>query len=250
MKKQALLVEDDPFMRESVHAFLGDMGYDVAETASYSEARKWLDLKPRPNLRLAVFDILLPYHGRDEQHTRRPLGLDLCQYSKEVAPHCAVLLWSAYSHYAGDIARMAARGITGLGFASKGSRMSTIQEIIDRIRQGDVVIRVMEAGQRTQTAEHMLMTLEPALAAQVRQVQQSLKRLSPRQEDVVRLLPRSPQAIAETLCLALPTVRNYLDAAYSNLGLRNTAGAETSYRRESVIVLACILDDLLHQPEI
>jgi len=232
-------------MRRAVSEFLEDMGFHVYAAATYVQGYQML-IQMGPEFRLAVLDIYLTYHSDEDGASRKPLGLDLCRRLKVISPRCGVLLWSAFSHHVSDVAQLVAEGMTGLAYVPKGSRLATIQDLIARVQQDEVAICVQEDDRHLEdVADRFLATLDDDLAELVRVVRNRLPRLSPRQRDVMVLLPRSPQAIAAQLGLAIATVRNYIDASYASLGLREGALAVQPYRHQSIIVLAVILDGLL-----
>jgi len=245
----ALLVEDDPFMRSAVADFLDDSGYGVLKASTYMQAMEQLQQVDLAALHLAVLDIYLPFFTDDDESARRPLGLDLCRSIKEMAPHCGVLLWSAYSHHTTDVAKLISQGMTGVAFATKGSRMSTIQRLLEIVREGGVKINSQQDAFRiAHVATYFLNALGPELAEIVQKTQKRLSELSPRQLQVVQRIPRSADSIALELSLSTNTVRNYIDAAYGRLGLRDGLLNGKSYRNETVAMLAVILDDLLNVP--
>ncbi|NOZ71877.1 MAG: response regulator transcription factor [Chloroflexi bacterium] len=243
--QKALLVEDDPFMRGAVEDFLIDHDFVVTAVSTYTQAVQVAMEGGAISYQLAILDISLPYSSDEDRAVRKPLGIDLCRRLKRHNPDCGVILWSAYSHYLPEVTQFVAEGVKGLAYIPKGSRMTTLQKAITEVLLGEVVLGVRYDNSYDEGVEsRFVSSLPQELAEIVVEVTRRLPLLTTRQFQVMELLPRNPQAIAQELNLAVATVRNYIDAAYARLGLRDGDFYTQLYRREAIIVLAFVLEKL------
>ena len=241
---KALLVEDDPFMREAVDEFLSDLGFEVATAATYTEAQTYL-AEARPPFRFALVDLSLPMES-DEDNNRHPsLGLKIVYDIKTNSPDTGVVVWSAYTHYLPDIMALVTQGHRGLAYVPKGRRASTLREAIECVLKGDIYFhRSAIGGQLSEVEQRFLQALPVDVADVVKNVMERLSDLPPRQRQVVERMIYRPTTIARDMELAERTIRNYQDAIYERLGLRDPLVGAQNLRRDAVIVLALILDRL------
>ncbi len=244
----ALLVEDDPFMRSAVADFLAEeMGMEVTQAATYREANQALTTS-QSMYQLALVDVSLPRVHVDEPR-RASWGLQLIQDIKKINARCGVVLWSAYTHFLPKLMQLVARGYQGLAYIPKGVRTEILRTAIHRVMEGDVYLhRSVVEQEQTNLEEILLSSLDPEVARLVVEVAGRFKELSPRQMEVVRHITRTPTAIAEELGLEVRTVRNYQDAIYERLGLRDPLLQAQHIRRDPIIILALILHRL-QQPD-
>jgi len=245
---QALLVEDDPFMQSAVADFLQEeMGLTVHVASSYEEGRRQVAILGS-RCSLALVDISLPKHN-DFDSSRAPLGIKLISEIKQQAPDCGVVLWSAYTHFLPEIMTLIANGYRGLAYVPKGSRVQVLTTAIERVMKGDVFLhRGVLGTPQIDVEKTLLSSLDPATAEIVSDVADRLDNLSPRQMEVVERMTKTPTAIARDLNLEVRTVRNYQDAIYERLGLRDMGGNVQDVRRDPIIILALLLYNL-RQPQ-
>ncbi len=236
----ALLVEDDPFMRSAVAVFLQEeMGMEVHSVASYGEARRKLS-QLMDIFRLALVDVSLPREEKEEE--RSAFGLKLIQEIKEGNPNCGVVLWSAYTHFLPELMQLISKGYQGLAYIPKGSRIQVLRTAIRQVLEGGVYLhRAVVAQREGDFVQSILSELDPNTASAILQVMERLDDLSPRQMQVVERMTKTPAAIAEELNLGVRTIRNYQDAIYDRLGLRESLGSSPHIRRDPIIVLALLL---------
>lgn len=237
---QVLLVEDDPFMRSAVAVFLQEeMGMEVHAVGSYGEARRRF-VEIADICRLALVDVSLPEEEGEE--VRRSWGLKLIHEIKERNQNCGVVLWSAYTHFLPKLMQLISEGYRGLAYIPKGGRVQVLQTAIRRVMEGDVFLHRAVVGQHQGDFEQSILSeLDPEIAALVIQVADRLSDLSPRQMQVVERMTRTPAAIAKELNLEVRTIRNYQDAIYDRLGLRESLGGFQQIRRDPIIVLALLI---------
>jgi DNA-binding NarL/FixJ family response regulator len=241
MRPIVLLVEDDPFMRTAVADFLREeMGMGVQMAVSYNEARGQLQ-RHASAYELALVDISLPRED-DSETERQPLGVKLVRELKERNPDCGVVLWSAYTHFLHEIMALISEGYQGLAYVPKGSRMQVLKTAIERVMKGDVFLhRAVLGDPQVDIEKTILSAFDPPTAQLVADVADRLDELSPRQMEVVERMTKTPAAIARDLNLEVRTVRNYQDAIYERLGLRDALGDMQEVRRDPVITLALLL---------
>jgi len=88
--------------------------------------------------------------------------------------------------------------------------------------------------------------LGTTIAKIISEVAERFDDLSPRQMEVVERMTKTPAVIARELNLEVRTVRNYQDAIYERLGLREVGGAVQEVRRDPIIILAFLLYRIRH----
>ncbi len=240
----ALLVEDDPFMRSAVADFLQEeMQMAVHSAVSYEEACIKI-AEIGENCDLALVDISLPRRSNADD-TRLPLGVKLVRVIKEKNIACGVVLWSAYTHFLQELMELISQGYQGLAYVPKGSRTQVLQTAIERVMKGDVFLhRAVLGDSRINIEQTMLSALDPEIARIVLTVANRFDSLSPRQMQVVERMTKTPAVIASELNLEVRTVRNYQDAIYERLGLRDAWGGAQQVRRDPIITLALLLHRL------
>jgi len=235
----ALLVEDDPFMQESVAIFLTDLGFGVSVASTYAQAIGLLGGEAA-SFRLAILDLSLPEHSDADAAPRLPLGLALVQHIKRTYPQTGVVVWSAYTHHLPDILALVEEGQRGLAYVPKGSRAATLRQAIDLALAGDVYLPSNAIARSAPDAvTRFLQALRLDVAVAVQNVESRLDQLTRRQMDVATLLAFRPDAIARELSLGEKTIRNYVDDVYDALGLKEYGPQDM--HRETVIVLALLL---------
>jgi DNA-binding NarL/FixJ family response regulator len=235
----ALLVEDDPFMRQSVASFLTDFGFEVNAASTYAQAVALLE-GGATSFQLAIVDLSLPERSDEDIVPRAPLGLVITRQIKQTHPQMGVVVWSAYTHHLPDILSLVDEGHRGLAYVPKGSRAKTLRLAIDLVMAGDVYLPSNAIARSAPDAvARFLHALRPDVALAVQNVEARLDLLTPRQLEVATLLALRPDAIAKELGLGEKTIRNYVDSVYETLDLKDIATQDL--RRDSLIVLAILL---------
>lgn len=238
---QALLVEDDPFMRQAVDGFLTNLGFNVDTASNFAQAMNSL-ASGTTDLRLAVVDLSLPEQGDEDIAPRKPLGLALARHIKQTRRHTGVLIWSAYTHHLADILALIEDGHRGIAFVPKGSRAETLRRAVSLVMVDDVYLPAGAiARSAPEATERFLQALRPDVAHIVREVEARMDDLAPRQIDIATRFALRPEAIASELVLEKKTIRNYTDSLYEALGLKEDS---KGMRRDSLIVLAVLLHRL------
>lgn len=240
---QALLVEDDPFMRQSVADALMDFGFETHTAATYQDGLAHVAaINP---LHLLIADIAIPDRSDDDSAERLPLGLDVARFAKQTQPACGVVIWSAYLHFLPNVLELIAAGQRGIAYLPKGARRQTLIQAIDSVLAGDVYLHRGAISARSQRIEaHFLAALPPDVAQVVQFVAERLDELGPRQSELVDAYTSTPAAIAHSLGLEVKTIHNYQDAIYERLGLKDPLTGAQAMRRDAIIVLAVLLNRL------
>ena len=245
-QNRALLVEDDPFMRGAVTDFLTDMEFEVVAVATYRDALDCVN-SPEDEFGIAVVDLSIPRETDADSEPREPLGLAIVRAIKATSPETGVVVWSAFVQFLPEIISLVTQGYSGLAYVPKGSQASTLRTAIERVQAGDVYFHGGAVGNQPIAAKtQFLAALQPVVANVVKNVANRLNDLSPRQRKVVELMVYRPTTIAEELGLKEKTVRNYQDAIFEQLGLRDPLLEVQNFSRGPIIVLALTLDHLRH----
>ena len=233
-------------MRSAVADFLRDeMEMTVHTATCYGEAHRRL-IASGADYDLALLDISLPEIS-DADSVRSPLGVKLVRELKKINPDCGVVLWSAYTHFLPEIMTLIAEGYQGLAYVPKGSRMQVLKTAIERVMKGDVFLHRAVLGEPQSDVEKTLLSfLDPDVAKIISEVAERFDDLSPRQMEVVERMTKTPAVIARELNLEVRTVRNYQDAIYERLGLREMRGDVQEVRRDPIITLAYLLYRVRH----
>lgn len=240
----ALLVEDDPFMQQSVASFLAGLGFAVSPASTYTQAMALLH-DAANTFRLATLDVSLPEHSDEDTAPRAPLGLAIARDIKQTHPQTAVVIWSAYTHHLSDILALVEEGHRGLAFVPKGSRAETLRRAVALALAGDVYLPANAiARSAPEAVTRFLQALRPDVARATAQIEARLDLLTPRQHQIAQLLAFRPDAIARELNLGGKTVRNYLDDLYEALHLKDHDTELQGFRREALITLAVLLHRL------
>lgn len=239
----ALLVEDDPFMRQSVADTLRDLAFETHTAATYQDGLAHVAaISP---LRLLIADIAIPDRSDTDSAERLPLGLDIARFVKQSQPACGVVIWSAYLHFLPNVLEIISAGHRGIAYLPKGSRRQALIQAIGSVLAGDVYLHRNAISQRPQGLEvHFLAALPPDVSQVVKFVAGRLDELGPRQLEMVDTYTSTPAAIAQSLGLEVKTVHNYQDAIYERLGLKDPLTGAQAMRRDALIVLAVLLDRL------
>ena len=82
-KAKILVVDDEAIIRESLHDWLNDAGYEVFTAENGPQA---LEIIEREGLRIVIADLVMP--GMD--------GIELMKRAKEISPDIEVIIITAY----------------------------------------------------------------------------------------------------------------------------------------------------------
>jgi DNA-binding NarL/FixJ family response regulator len=202
---RVVIAEDLALLRDGLQRLLRDNGFEVV--ASVADAAALLEAVARERPDVAVVDIRLPPHFRDE-------GLRAALELRRSAPDTGVLMVSQYVEPAYATELLAdSRG--GIGYLLK-DRVMEVDDFLDAVR------RVADGG----TA------LDPEVIAQLvsRRTDGPLAELTPREREVLGLMAegRSNAGIAAALVLTVGAVEKHIASIFGKLGL---AQSDNDHRR-------------------
>jgi DNA-binding NarL/FixJ family response regulator len=196
---RVLLVEDHATFREPL-AFMFDREPEfevVAQAGSLAEARRMLD-----GIDLAVVDLDLPDGN----------GTDLIGELRAVNPHGMVLVLTASAER-----EVHARAVEA-GAAGVLHKAVRIKEVIDAARR-------LVAGETLLSTDEVieLLRLADRRRERDREAQQAIEGLTPREQEVLRLLAEglSDKEIAQRLYVGSGTVRSHVVNIFGKLGVHS-----------------------------
>lgn len=205
------LAEDSVLLREGVSRLLTQAGFDVVESCDNADALLAAIETLDPHV--AVVDVRMPPTYTDE-------GLRAANDIRIRWPHVGVVVLSQYVEVA-LASRLLARGPARVGYLLK-DRITDVAQFAEAVR------RVAEGGS----------ALDPSVVSQLlalRQGDDDLRRLTPRQREVLALMARglSNQAIAAELVVSVRAVEKSVTLIFDKLGLPN--GVD-SHRRVTAVL--------------
>jgi DNA-binding NarL/FixJ family response regulator len=202
---RVVLAEDSVLLRAGLTKLLTDGGFEVV--AAVSDGDKLLAAVDEHRPDVVVVDVRMPPTHTDE-------GIRAALVIRRQYPKIAVCVLSQYveERYATDLLSV---DTAGVGYLLK-DRVAQVSDFLDALR------RVAAGG----TA------LDPEVVAQllVRRRDNPMERLTPREQDVLRLMAegRSNNGITEALRVSHSAVEKYVSNIFTKLGLPPT---DTDHRR-------------------
>ncbi|WP_203925521.1 response regulator [Virgisporangium ochraceum] len=202
---RVVLAEDSVLLRAGLTKLLTDGGFEVVAAVSDAEALLTAVAEQKPDV--VVVDVRMPPTHTDE-------GIRAALVLRRMYPDMALCVLSQYveERYARDLMSV---GTTKIGYLLK-DRVAQVSDFLDALR------RVATGG----TA------LDPEVVDQllVRQGDDPLERLTPREQEVLRLMAegRSNNGITETLKVSHSAVEKYVTNIFVKLDLPPT---DTDHRR-------------------
>jgi DNA-binding NarL/FixJ family response regulator len=202
---RVVIAEDSVLLRAGLTKLLTDGGFDVV--AAVADAEELLRAVDEHRPELAVIDVRMPPTHTDE-------GIQAALIIRRQHPGVAVLVLSQYveERYATDL--LSAQ-TSGVGYLLK-DRVAHVSDFLDALR------RVAAGG----TA------LDPEVVAQllVRRRDDPMDRLTPREQEVLRLMAegRSNAGIVDALRVSHSAVEKYVSNIFVKLDLPPT---DTDHRR-------------------
>jgi DNA-binding NarL/FixJ family response regulator len=202
---RVVIAEDSVLLRAGLAKLLGAAGIDVVATVS--DATELLAAVPEFKPDLVIADVRMPPTHTDE-------GIRAALVIRHQWPDVAVLVLSQYveERYAADLL---AANTSSVGYLLK-DRVADVGDFVAALR------RVADGG----TA------LDPEVVAQllVRRRNDPLDRLTPREQEVLRLMAegRSNAAIAQTLVITDSAVAKHINSIFTKLDLHP---GESDHRR-------------------
>jgi DNA-binding NarL/FixJ family response regulator len=204
-RRTVVIAEDSVLLRAGLTKLVGEGGFDVVEAVPDAEQLLRAVEEHRPDV--VVVDVRMPPTHTDE-------GIQAALVIRRQYPDTAVLVLSQYveERYATDLL---ASQTSGIGYLLK-DRVAHVAEFLDALG------RVAAGGA----------ALDPEVVAQllVRRRDDPMERLTPREQQVLRLMAegRSNTGIAEGLKVSHSAVEKYVSNIFGKLDLPPT---DTDHRR-------------------
>jgi DNA-binding NarL/FixJ family response regulator len=202
---RVVLAEDSVLLRAGLTKLLNDGGFEVVAAVSDAETLLAAVAEQKPDV--VVLDVRMPPTHTDE-------GIRAALVLRRQYPDMAVCVLSQYveERYARDLMSI---GTSKIGYLLK-DRVAQVSDFLDALH------RVADGG----TA------LDPEVVEQllVRQGDDPLERLTPREQEVLRLMAegRSNNGIADILRVSHSAVEKYVTNIFMKLDLPPT---DTDHRR-------------------
>jgi DNA-binding NarL/FixJ family response regulator len=202
---RVVIAEDSVLLRAGLTRLLAEAGFEVA--AAVADGSQLLSAVAEHEPDLVVVDVRMPPSHTDE-------GIQAALAIRRLYPRIAVLVLSAYveESYAADLL---SAGTSGVGYLLK-DRVGQVSDFLDALH------RVAAGGT----------VLDPEVVAQLmaRRRDDPLDRLTPREDDVLRLMAegRSNAGIALALRVSHSAVEKYVSNIFAKLDL---PPADTDHRR-------------------
>ncbi len=236
---KVLVVDDHPFPRKGVVAYLTLRGFEVVE-AGDEETGYALAMQCSPQA--AVLDIVIP-PGPPTGYASAPAsatcGLRLGRRLKQNDPAMGIVFLSSYTDYSSNILDLVREYRLGLAYKSKTSPPEELLEALHRTLAGGVIIDPQLFPHPRSLADELLAQLTPEEKPWILKALASLqdRRLTPREEETARWLARSRkvEGIAQALNVSPKTIETYVTRVYSELGL-DRLKTEAPYLRQDIIL--------------
>jgi DNA-binding NarL/FixJ family response regulator len=202
---RVVIAEDSVLLREGLTRLVSEGGFEAV--AAVADARELMDAVAEHQPELVVADVRMPPTHTDE-------GIKAALAIRQAYPKTAVLVLSAYveESYAADLL---SADTSGVGYLLK-DRIGQVSDFLDALH------RVAAGGT----------VLDPEVVAQLmaRRRTDPLERLTPREEEVLRLMAegRSNAGIVAALRVSHSAVEKYVSNIFAKLDL---PPADSDHRR-------------------
>ncbi|WP_328470992.1 response regulator transcription factor [Actinoplanes sp. NBC_00393] len=210
---RVLIAEDQVLLRDGLTRMLTAYGFDVVATVADGTGLAERLVEVRPDI--AVVDVRMPPTFTDE-------GLRAAIAARQQVQGLPVLVLSQY------VERLYARELLADRAGAVGY---LLKDRVGDVRQFVAALRQVAAGGTV---------IDPDVVARLLHGRDALTELTPREQDVLRLMAEghSNAAVAEKLVITEKSVSNLINALFAKLGLPPS----TSHHRRVLAVLA-YLDD-------
>jgi len=210
---RVLIAEDQVLLRDGLSRMLTAYGFDVVATVADGTDLAERLVSVRPDV--AVIDVRLPPTFTDE-------GLRAAVAARQRVPGLPMLVLSQY------VERLYARELLADRAGAVGY---LLKDRVGEVRQFVATLRQVAAGGTV---------IDTDVVAALLRRREALAGLTPRQQDVLRLMAEghSNAAVAERLVITEKSVSNIINTLFAKLGLPPS----TSHHRRVLAVLA-YLDD-------
>jgi len=201
-KLTVLIADDHPLVREALYQALdGEEDIEVVAEAGDGEEAVKIATELKPDV--AVIDIVMPKLN----------GIEATRKIKEIAPHIAILILTAYDD---DEYVLGLLDAGAAGYLLKSARGCDLAEAIRAVKSGESVLH----------PKIIAKLLKRAMTAPVKERKAS-DLLSERESEVLRLvaLGMSNKEIAEKLFLSQRTVKAHLTHIFNKLNVASRSEA-------------------------
>ena len=206
---RVLIAEDQALLRDGLTRMLSAYGFEVVATVAEGTGLADRLVEVRPDI--AVVDVRLPPTFTDE-------GLRAALTARQKVPGLPVLVLSQY------VERLYARELLADRAGAVGY---LLKDRVGDVRQFVAALREVAAGGAV---------IDPDVVARLLHGRDTLTELTPREQDVLRLMAEghSNAAVAERLVISEKSVSNVINTMFAKLGLPPSA----SHHRRVLAVLA------------
>lgn len=213
---QLLIVDDQPFIRESLQMLL-DKYQDLKVVGSAADGEQAVELCGRLQPHVVLMDLDMP----------RMNGAEATQMIKQQWPHICVLIFTTFhdAEQALDLLRSGADG-----FLLKSTEPLELADTIRLIHRGGTLI---DQGISHKIFEKLDKSVESTQLKAVNDYD-----LTYREIEILQLVAKGLgyKTIASKVYLSVGTVRNYASSAYLKLGVRNKEEAVQKALETGIIV--------------
>ncbi|AIQ66389.1 helix-turn-helix transcriptional regulator [Paenibacillus graminis] len=213
---QLLIVDDQPFIRESLQMLLGKY-QDLNVVGSAEDGKQAVDLCGRLQPHVVLMDLDMP----------RMNGAETTKMIKQQWPHIRILIFTTFqdAEQALDLLRSGADG-----FLLKSAEPLELADTIRLIHRGGTLI---DQGMSQKIFEKLDKSVESTQLKAVNDYD-----LTYREIEILQLVAKGLgyKTIASKVYLSVGTVRNYASSAYIKLGVRNKEEAVQKALEIGIIV--------------
>ncbi len=238
-----LIVDDNSFFREGMRGYLERKGFETLEANDSASA---LRLAHANELDAAIVDIVLSAQHNPRSVISRIEGIKLAQELKLTFPSMGVLIFSAFNDRGNEVLDLAADGIRGLAYLVKGTHPLKVLNALKEACTGQVILGPQVQNNANTLGHELWGKLTPDELPWIRQAVELFPTLTPREQEVARLLAasRTIQGIAGVLSISTKTVEKHTNSIYSKLYLKKVDRFDPPMRKALLLAKVCWLIDL------
>jgi DNA-binding NarL/FixJ family response regulator len=209
---RVIVADDDVLLREGVASLLTSVGFEIVGQAG--DGARLLELVQEHVPDLAIIDVRMPPTGTTE-------GLQAASEIRSRFPSVAILVLSAYVEVEHALELLSSGNRIGYLLKTRVTDVAELIDALDRIAKGGSVIDPF--------------LVQRLFAAHGRS--DPLAKLSAREREVLALMAEgaSGPQIADTLIIALPTVKTHQARLYEKLGVSDRAAAVAEAMRRGLL---------------
>ncbi len=237
-----LLVDDDPFNRESVGEYLRLKKFAVYEAGAVESAMTVATDYP-PDV--AVIDIVIPQKENERAPHEPGYGISLARHLKQQNPALGLVLFSAYGDRGNQTMALMQAGFRGIAYKLKGCQPRDLLDAIRYVQSGLVLIDP-EVTNISALESSFLDQLDTVEKPWVVQAAALIDDLTAREKEVARLVAAShnTKSIAKQLHLKSSTVENNVNRIYHRVGLNELDTLTLQLRKVIILAKAFMLYEL------